>query len=194
MEIKFLNDKKNKFIVCVSLVLIILGLVIFFATYTITYNFSKSNNNLNFVNKNGYENSLKVNTKEIVLVSENTDGEYSEKSRIRLELSDINKVFKDMYPIGEYEIIDFNDDSIILKEVSKQVFDPNMYYIGEKNGYITVFKTDNLGNLFVEDEISDVSSKNVNSLPISDRELVVNYKLKSNEKEEIQDILSELET
>lgn len=81
-----------------------------------------------------------------------------------------------------------------MKEINDKKFDPNMYYIGEKDGYITVFKSDEDGNLFIEDESLDISSKKVESLPIADRELVVNYELKSNEREDVQDMLSELET
>lgn len=191
MEIKFLKDKKKRFIIAASLLLCIL---IFLVTYLITYNLNKLNSDVNFVNRNNYEIMSKNNTRELVIVNENSEGEFLEKNRIKLELSDINKIFTDMYPIGGYEIIDFNDKAIILKEVNDKKFDPNMYYIGEKDGYITVFKSDEDGNLFIEDESLDISSKKVESLPIADRELVVNYELKSNEREDVQDILSELET
>lgn len=191
MEIKFLKDKKKRFIIAASLLLCIL---IFLVTYLITYNLNKLNSDVNFVNRNNYEIMSKNNTRELVIVNENSDGEFLEKNRIKLELSDINKIFTDMYPIGGYEIIDFNDKAIILKEINDKKFDPNMYYIGEKDGYITVFKSDEDGNLFIEDESLDISSKKVESLPIADRELVVNYELKSNEREDVQDMLSELET
>ena len=194
MEIKFLYNKRNKFIVYITLTLIFLSILVFLLVYSVTYNLNASKNNLNFVNKNEYEKSYKSNIKEVVLVGENSEGGYSEKSRIKLEISDINKVFTDMYPMDNYEIVDFNDDSIILREINKQGFDPNMYYIGQKNGYITVFKSDDSGNLFIENEKTDISTKSVNSLPIADRDLVMNYELKSTEKEEIQEILSELET
>ena len=191
MEIKFLKDKKKRFIIVASLLLCV---SIFLLTYLITYNLNKLNSNVNFVDKNNYEIMSKNNTRELVIVNENSEGEFLEKNRIKLELSDINKIFTDMYPLGGYEIIDFNDKSIILKEVDDKKFDPNMYYIGEKDGYITVFKSDEDGNLFIEDESLDISSKKVESLPIADRELVVNYELKSHEREDVQDILSELET
>lgn len=191
MEIKFLKDKKKIFIMAASLLLCI---SIFLVIYLVTYNLNKLNSDVNFVNKNNYEIMSKNNIRELVIVNENSEGEFLESNRIKLELSDINKIFNDMYPIGGYEIIDFNDKAIILKEVNNKKFDPNMYYIGEKDGYITVFKSDEDGNLFIEDEFLDISSKKVESLPIADRELVVNYELKSNEREDVQDMLSELET
>ena len=63
-----------------------------------------------------------------------------------------------------------------------------------KNGYITVFKSDNNGKLFIENEKVDISSKKVDSLPVSDRNLVLNYQLSSDNRDEMQYILSELET
>ena len=112
MEIKFLKDKKKRFIIVASLLLCV---SIFLLTYLITYNLNKLNSNVNFVNRNNYEIMSKNNTRELVIVNENSEGEFLEKNRIKLELSDINKIFTDMYPLGGYEIIYFNDKSIILK-------------------------------------------------------------------------------
>lgn len=190
MEIKFLKYKKFR-IVAIAFVIFAL---LFSITYLVTYNITRMRTNVNFVNKNNYEIISKNNMRDVVVVSENSNGELLEKSRMKLEITDINKVFKEMYPIGGYEIINFDDKSIILKETSNRNFSPNMYYIGEKDGYITVFKSDDKGNLFIENEKLDISSKRVESLPFTDRELVINYELKSNEREEVQDILSELET
>lgn len=191
MEFKFLKNNKKRIILLVS---IFSCLSIFLITYFITYNFNMKNGSVNFVNRNKHEVMLKNQTRELVIVNQNFDGEILEKNRIKLELSDINKFFTDMYTGGKYEIIDFNDKSIILKELGGKDFEPNMYYIGERDGYITVFKSDDKGSLFVENESLDISDKKVESLPVSDRELVVNYELKSNDREEVQDILSELET
>lgn len=160
----------------------------------ITYKVISFKNDINFVNRNSYESISKNNTRDLVIVSQNDDGEFMEKNRMKLELMDINKIFTDVYPLGKYEIIDFNDKSIVLKEKDENNFNPNMYYIGEKNGYITVFKSDNNGKLFIENEKVDISSKKVDSLPVSDRNLVLNYQLSSDNRDEMQYILSELET
>ena len=191
MEMKFLKDKKNRFIL-VSTVL--LAAIIFLLVYTITYNINNSRNNVDFVNRSGHEKILRNATKEVVVVNEDSKGDFSEKTRIKLELEDISKIFVDMYPMDKYEIIDFNDKSIILKERDAISFTPNKYYIGQKDGYITVFKSDDKGKLFIENEVLDVSSKKVESLPVADRELVMNYSISSEEREEVQYILSELET
>lgn len=191
MEIKFLKNNKGKLL---TVFLILVSVALFVLVYFVTYNAISSKNNSNLVNKNSYESISKNDTRDLVIVSQGDDGDFMEKNRIKMELSDINKIFTDMYPIGKYEIIDFNDKSIILKEIEENIFDPNMYYIGEKNGYITVFKSDNNGNLFIENEDMDVSSKKVESLPIADRNLVLNYEISSNNREEMQYILSELET
>lgn len=191
MEMKFLKNNRKFVVIFIS---ILSCLFIFLITYLITYNFNIKNGNVNFVNRNKHEVISKNQTKELVIVNQNFDGEILEKNRIKLELSDINKFFTDMYTGGKYEIFDFNDKSIILKEINGKDFEPNMYYIGEKDGYITVFKSDDKGSLFVENESFDISDKKVELLPVSDRELVINYELKSNDREEVQDILSELET
>lgn len=191
MKNKFLNNNKNNFII---LGIIGISIVIFLSAYMITYKVISFKNDINFVNRNSYESISKNNTRDLVIVSQNDDGEFMEKNRMKLELMDINKIFTDVYPLGKYEIIDFNDKSIVLKEKDENNFNPNMYYIGEKNGYITVFKSDNNGKLFIENEKVDISSKKVDSLPVSDRNLVLNYQLSSDNRDEMQYILSELET
>lgn len=190
MEIKFLKGK-GKIITIIVLVFVCVS--IFSATYFITYRLNAKNKNA-LVNRNKYETAIKSESKEIVIVNQNASGEFSEKNRIRLEISDINKFLEDMYSKGSYEILDFNDKSIILKELNNKVFDAGMYYIGEKDGYVTVFKADKDGKLFVENEKVDISNKKVDSLPITDREMVRNYELKSDNREGVQYILSELET
>ncbi|AID44851.1 Hypothetical protein SFBmNL_00943 [Candidatus Arthromitus sp. SFB-mouse-NL] len=191
MKNKFLNNNKNNFII---LGIIGISILIFLSAYMITYKVISFKNDTNFVNRNSYESISKNNTRDLVIVSQNDDGEFMEKNRMKLELMDINKIFTDVYPLGKYEIIDFNDKSIVLKEKDENNFNPNMYYIGEKNGYITVFKSDNNGKLFIENEKVDISSKKVDSLPVSDRNLVLNYQLSSDNRDEMQYILSELET
>lgn len=191
MKNKFLNNNKKNFII---LGIIAISVVIFLSAYMITYKVISFKNDTNFVNRNSYESISKNNTRDLVIVSQNDDGEFMEKNRMKLELTDINKIFTDIYPLEKYEIIDFNDKSIVLKEKDENNFNPNMYYIGEKNGYITVFKSDNNGKLFIENEKIDISSKKVDSLPISDRNLVLNYQLSSDNRDEMQYILSELET
>lgn len=191
MEIKLLKSNKGKLLIGL---VILIAIALFISVYTVTYNVMNSKNSSNFVNKNVHEIISKNSTRELIVVSENVDGEFKEKNRMKLELADINKIFTEVYPIGKYEIMDFNDKSIVLREINNNNFDPNMYYIGERDGYITVFKTDDSGNLFIENESSDISSKKVESLPVTDRSLVLNYELKSDDREEVQDILSELET
>ncbi len=191
MKNKFLNNNKNNFIILGT---IGISILIFLSAYMITYKVISFKNDTNFVNRNSYESISKNNTRDLVIVSQNDDGEFMEKNRMKLELMDINKIFTDVYPLGKYEIIDFNDKSIVLKEKDENNFNPNMYYIGEKNGYITVFKSDNNGKLFIENEKVDISSKKVDSLPVSDRNLVLNYQLSSDNRDEMQYILSELET
>lgn len=191
MEIKFLNSKKK---ILMILILTLICVSIFSVTYFITYKLNAKNKNVNFVNRNKYETAMKNDTRELVIVNQNSSGEFSEKNRIKLELTDINKFFEEMYSNGSYEILDFNDKSIILRELNTKVFEPNMYYIGEKDGYVTVFKSNEDGKLFVEDESIDVSNKKVEFLPAADREMVRNYELKSENREGVQYILSELET
>lgn len=191
MEIKLSKSNRSKLLI---VVIILIAIALFISVYSITYNIINSKNSSNLVNKNIHDIISKNSTRELVIVGEDVDGEFIEKNRIKLELEDINKVFTEMYPIGDYKIMDFDDKSIVIMEMNNSNFDPNMYYIGEKDGYITVFKSDNNGNLFIENESSDISSKKVESLPVMDRNLVLNYELKSGDREEVQDILSELET
>ena len=102
MKNKFLNNNKNNFII---LGIIGISILIFLSAYMITYKVISFKNDTNFVNRNSYESISKNNTRDLVIVSQNDDGEFMEKNRMKLELMDINKIFTDVYPLGKYEIM-----------------------------------------------------------------------------------------
>ena len=67
----------------------------------------------------------------------------------------------------------------------------NKYYLGEKDGYFAIYKSDENGKVFIEDE-SDVyrSSKMVNTIPKDDQEAIKSFKFGYDTKDEAKEILS----
>lgn len=76
----------------------------------------------------------------------------------------------------------------------KNEFKANMYYIGEENGYICLFKTDENGNIMNSEKTVYNTSKPISMLPEVDQEYIKNNNLffedKTKALEQISEIIS----
>ena len=77
------------------------------------------------------------------------------------------------------------------RDVSKSI-KPNKYYIGEKDGFLAIYKTDNDGTLLIENS-EDVYSNNkkVDNLRESDKNKIKNFEFEYDTKEDAEEGLSE---
>lgn len=108
-----------------------------------------------------------------------------DKDLTRYELS---KALKEKGYVLE---IESNGEMTYKKDSSKAV-KPNKYYIGEKDGYLAIYKTDNSGALSIEDSKDVYSdSKKVDSLGEIDKNKIKNFELEYNSKEDAEESLSE---
>ena len=73
----------------------------------------------------------------------------------------------------------------------RSVLQPNKYYLGEKDGYFAIYKTDDSGNLTIE-ESEDVYTNNrpISFLHGDDLEAIKNFKYSYDTKEEAIEKLS----
>ena len=76
----------------------------------------------------------------------------------------------------------------------KSEFKSNMYYIGEENGYVCLFKTDENGNIIASEKVIYNNSKPISMLPEIDQEYIKNNNLffedKTKALEQISEIIS----
>ncbi|SCK03859.1 Uncharacterised protein [uncultured Clostridium sp.] len=129
-------------------------------------------------------------TTTIALISgDNIDKEQSLK-----EFKEENNIQVD---VNQQFLIDFLDDSgyklealdnnkiVFKKENSENILVANKYYLGEKDGYFAIYKTDENGRAFIEEE-NDVfrDYKKVNTIPVSAEEEIKSFKHYYDSKEE----------
>ena len=84
-----------------------------------------------------------------------------------------------------------NGELTYKRDASKAV-KPNKYYIGEKDGYLAIYKTDNTGTLTIENK-EDVYSdgKKFDSLTEGDKTKIKNFEFEYDSKEDAEENLSE---
>jgi len=105
-----------------------------------------------------------------------------------LTQTELSKVLKDK---GYALEIEANGLMTYKKNDSKAV-KPNKYYIGEKDGFLAIFKTDKDGTLLIE-KSEDVysESKKVNDLRETDKNKIKNFEFEYDSKEDAEESLSE---
>ena len=84
------------------------------------------------------------------------------------------------------------DKELTFKRDPSQTVKPNKYYIGEKDGYLAIYKTNENGTLLIEND-SDVykDSKTIDSLTPADITKIKNFKFEYDNKEDAEENLSE---
>ena len=103
----------------------------------------------------------------------------------------INKICSALKEIG-YELEDAGESELTFKREASKSVNPNKYYIGEKEGYLAIYKSDDNGNLFIEKD-SDVyrDHKKVEMLPEDDKIKISSFELEYDTKEDAEEDLSE---
>ena len=67
--------------------------------------------------------------------------------------------------------------------------EPNKYYIGDKDGYIAIYKSDVNGIPVIENE-DDITQREVSILMEIDQNMIRNYEMVFDTKEECEEALS----
>jgi hypothetical protein len=169
--------------------------------FSITYYFSEKY----IANKNAKNNSVSASEINNNNLNDNIKiylyaGEKKEKELTLAELkkelnidknlteADLSKALKDKGYVLE---IESNGQMTYKRDASKSV-KPNKYYIGEKDHYLAIYKTDENGTLLIENK-EDVytNNKKVDNLSEIDREKIENFELEYNSKDDAEESLSE---
>lgn len=192
------NNKKK--IITISAFLIV-GL--FFSTYYIA-NKKIEQRDLKYLNTLAEEtnaskaneilkNDLKVdfyteNTKDKVTTIKALIDEYKIDKNNVTENELAKAVSKDGYKLSSR-----SSEGIIFKRDSKDSLEKNTYYIGEKDGYLAIYKTDDNGNLNIHKVYSDDIS--IDNFMEVDANKIKNYKyFNSKNLNEVEEKITELTT
>lgn len=94
-----------------------------------------------------------------------------------------------------YKLSDWDEEKIIYtrsEEVNSTTLEPNKYYLGAEEGYISIFKTDENGKVIEEEKRVYTEFKPLSDLPEIDQEAIKNNKFFFDTKDEALIKLSEM--
>ncbi|MCQ2018089.1 hypothetical protein [Clostridium butyricum] len=186
-------NKKRMFVVMTVLLAIIFSLTYYFCDKYITKPIVEKENAT--VVNNDSSNDLSDETK-VCLYSgdvkedELSLGDLKKQLNIGDDLTEteLSKALKDK----GYVLVLTSEKELTFKRDPSQTVKPNKYYIGEKDGYLAIYKTDEKGTLLIENS-DDVYNdrKTIDSLTPADITKIKNFKYEYDTKEEAEENLSE---
>lgn len=190
------NEKKKRIRNKVTLFIVLL-IVCFFSTYFIVDRLTNSKNkdvNDNQSKTTVYNtNSLSDDMKIILKVDGIVEtSETLKEFKLDNNIDNVNEQFLvDYYASKGYSVESLSEKKVVLNKDEEVILEPNKYYLGEKDGYFAIYKSDENGKVFIEDE-SDVyrSSKMVNTIPKEDQDDIKSFKFGYDTKDEAKEILS----
>lgn len=183
------NNNKMK-----NLIFILLGIFVFSSSYMIAYFYN---------NKKVQQTNMKITEKKdgevlaadmdviftrrtlddhVVVDYKTTVGEMVKNEELREQ--NIEELVSVVEKDG-YELISSNSEEIVFLN-DMGVLESGKYYIGEKEGYIAIFKAGEDGRPFIENP-EDVSTKKIDDLPEVDREKISNFEKKYDTREECEE-------
>ncbi|MDU4750474.1 MAG: hypothetical protein E6X86_05555 [Clostridium butyricum] len=186
-------NKKRMFVVMTVLLAIIFSLTYYFCDKYITKPIVEKENAT--VVNNDSSNDLSDETKVCLYSGDVKEGELSLgdlKKQLNigddLTETELSKALKDK----GYVLVLTSEKELTFKRDPSQTVKPNKYYIGEKDGYLAIYKTDENGTLLIENS-DDVYNdrKTIDSLTPADITKIKNFKYEYDTKEEAEENLSE---
>ncbi|MGN0144343.1 MAG: hypothetical protein ACI398_05125 [Clostridium sp.] len=188
-------SKKRMFIVMTLLLAIIFSLTYYLCDKYISKRPSVEKDNARVVEKTDTEDDLSNETKICLYSGEIKEEELSLGDlKKQLNLSDdlseteLSKALRDK----GYVLVLTSEKELTYKRDPSQTVKPNKYYIGEKDGYFVIYKTDENGTLMIENDESVYKDyKKVDSLTPADITKIKNFEFEYDTKDEAEENLSE---
>ena len=184
-EINNENNYTNKKLAITSGIIVTALVISFFGSYFITNRLTnpKYVSDTTEKEKTVYNNTKALDDDMIVVLmnqgvveKEQSISEFKKENSIS---SEINQQFiVNFFEANGYNLEELQDERVVFsKDGTTNVLQPNKYYIGEKDGYFAIYKTDNEGNLTIENE-NDVyrNSRSIDFLQGEDLEDIKNLK------------------
>ena len=177
---------------------IVLLIVCFFSTYFIVDRLTNNKHKdvsdnqsktIVYNNTNSLSDDMKIILKVDGIVE---TSETLKEFKLDNNIDNVNEQFLvDYYASKGYSVESLSEKKVVLNKDEEVILEPNKYYLGEKDGYFAIYKSDENGKVFIEDE-SDVyrSSKMVNTIPKDDQEAIKSFKFGYDTKDEAKEILS----
>lgn len=189
-----INKKRRMFVIMTIILAIIFSLTYYLCDKYITKPITEKEN-ATVVNKNDSNSDLSDETK-VCLYSgdvkedELSLGELKKQLNISDDLNE-SELSKELRHKG-YVLVLTSDKELTFKRDPSQTVKPNKYYIGEKDGYLAIYKTDDNGTLMIEkDEDIYRESKKIDNLTPADITKIKNFQYEYDNKDDAEENLSE---
>lgn len=184
-EISNENKYTNKKLSIISGIIVTALVISFFGSYFITDRLTnpKYVKNATEEEKTVYNNTKALDDDMILILmnqgvveKEQSILEFKKENFISSEIS--QQFIVNFFEANGYNLEELQDEKAVFsKDGTTNVLQPNKYYIGEKDGYFAIYKTDSEGNLTIESE-DDVyrDSRSIDFLKGEDLEDIKNLK------------------
>lgn len=192
MKLKFKFSKKN-----IALLSIALGALFFAGSYTVSYFYNREkiheanaeieNEKQSIVLKDSYKIVLTKRTVDDEIIVENNLDVKTIKKELDVGELNVEQVVE-LYKQKGYSVSSTDDYQMIF-ERAVGTLEPNKYYIGDKDGYIAIYKSDVNGIPVIENE-DDITQREVSLLMEIDQNMIRNYEMVFDTKEECEEALS----
>lgn len=194
-------NKKQKSAILVTF--ITLMAISFCASYFITdylTNPNKKNNNIKAQDENVYADNKYLNDSIFITLKTNdtvdmVDNLLNIKKKLNLKEKLTEEELSIELSKEGYKLSEKNDQKITYTrdvEVKSDKFEANKYYLGEENGYISIFKTDTKGNMIEDEKKVYTNSKPITNLPEADQDYIKEHKFSFDNKDDALQKLSEM--
>lgn len=198
-EINNENKYTNKKLSIISGIIVFTLIISFFGNYFITNRLTNPKYAKNSIDgeKTVYNNTKALDDDVILILmnqgvveKEQSISEFKKENFISNDIS--QQFIVNFFEANGYSLEELQDEKVVFsKDGSINVLQPNKYYIGEKDGYFAIYKTDSEGNLTIENE-DDVyrNSRTISFLKGEDLEDIKNLKHCYDTKDEAMEKLT----
>lgn len=194
-------NKKQKAAILVSVVSLLA--ICFCISYFITDYFTNPNkgSNNSFLNETVYSENAKYLNDNIYITLKT--GDNIDMSETLLSLKDTltlnenltkDELSQELSKQG-YILSEWDSNKLVYKRdniINANKLEPNKYYLGEENGYISLFKTDENGKVIESQKKVYSDSKPISNLPEIDQSYIKENKFSFDKREEALQKLSEM--
>lgn len=191
------KDKKTKYLL-MGMISLLLCVFTFIIVYEISY--KKLGTTPKVESKD--DNVELANDTVVILQSNNGSKGYNIdkiytvaelKNQYKLSGDVTKKEIEGLFEKQNYTIQDNSNVRLVFNRVNGQ-YVKGKYYIGDKDGYIAIYKCNDEGQLVIEDEKNDVSNSKTENLDEESRDIIMNFKKSFDTKEDAEEAMTEFTT
>ena len=189
----YLEKEKNKRIFLYIGVVVAL-VIVFFATYTIVDNLAKDKNAEVEDGKSVYNPAKGLDDDFLIVLSGDgveskfTVEDFKAEKEVQGTINDQTLV--NFFEADGYELKALTNSEITFEKIEKGNLVPNKYYLGVKDDFLAIYKSDENGNPFIESQSDIYTGKTVLVLPLQTEEELKSFKFYYDTKEEAVEQLS----